>query len=87
MHHVDPDAVWDGDYSGQHSDDAQTSEGGGACRYHNQKFGALFSGGRVYTKTIKLLYTGDKWGCDEKYQKVRVYLGHLDHHPSLREES
>ena len=24
----------------------------------------------VYTKTIKLPYTGDKWGCDEKYQKV-----------------
>ena len=67
-----PDAVGGGDGGGQHTDDAQTSVGvrvrvNTITRILEHHPGVV----EEYAKTIKPPCTGDKWGCDEKMQKVR----------------
>ena len=62
VHHAGPDAVGHGDGGGQHTDDAQTFGGQGACGHHNPDTGTLFHYGMVerHTETLKPPCTGDK---------------------------
>ena len=71
IHHGHPAAVRGGGFGGQHTGAARALWNIGARGHRNPNIEHYSKMAEWYTKKIKPPCLGDKWGCDEKHQKVR----------------